>query len=634
MRKFTTFFALAAGVMLSGAVSAQTVIWGGAGDPDSEFANGLNGWTAVGIRCSPNSGGQAVDSTNALWEWKADASPVGGAYATGIAPITSASAANGAALFNSDRLDNNGTQGNFGNGPCPTPHRGELISPVIDCSGHASVAVKFHQGTRKFTGTRYLVEVSTDGGTTWSTFETNTEIAVNAPASDGVKIVDITSAAANQANVQIRFVFDGDYYYWLIDDVQLITLPDNSISLNRHFYPASTLYTPSVMAPADTFLFAARLSNNGGNVIDNSFLKVQILDAASDEVWADSLTLGQLRTGLQDSVLLFPDDFRYVPEGLGAGEYRLRYSLYQEGVTDFEPSDNTRQSSFFITDNSFWQSGALRTYTRPCFDPQCTSTAPWSWGAFFSIPEGTAESYKVVSAEVAVAGESTTADLEGKDINVFMMEILTTGFFEQGVSFGDGTTNDYAGFGERVITAAQSQTSFAIDMEDANAPGEAFVLQNGTLYMGIVRVPDRVRIGCDNAYINYPREMGDNQVILTSRLFFDNAFQSTFRNTMPYLKLNMALSTSVDNTPLPEAAMQLFPNPASSSVNIDLNLEEATNVTITLADISGKVIKFQNIQGVAQHLHTLDISSLPSGTYIVRLATDKGTSTKKLVVAK
>jgi hypothetical protein len=94
------------------------------------------------------------------------------------------------------------------------------------------------------------------------------------------------------------------------------------------------------------------------------------------------------------------------------------------------------------------------------------------------------------------------------------------------------------------------------------------------------------------------------------------------------------MMTAVDNQPLPEYAVTLFPNPAGNYTTIDLKLDQASDITITIADLNGRVIKFQNFKAVQNMQHSFDTSTLPNGAYLVRVATEQGTSTKKLMIAK
>ena len=122
---------------------------------------GFKGWVTKGI-----SSGDPAKKDSSRWIWKRDAVPTGAYYTSGR-PLKSPTAFNGSALFNSDFLDNNGIQGNFGAGQSPSSHKGELISPVINAAGVKDVVVQFYQYYRNFQSATYI-QYSVDSGTTWS----------------------------------------------------------------------------------------------------------------------------------------------------------------------------------------------------------------------------------------------------------------------------------------------------------------------------------------------------------------------------------------------------------------------------------------------------------------------------------
>lgn len=73
--------------------------------------------------------------------------------------------------------------------------------------------------------------------------------------------------------------------------------------------------------------------------------------------------------------------------------------------------------------------------------------------------------------------------------------------------------------------------------------------------------------------------------------------------------------------------MTLFPNPADSRINITLESSDLKSVTIF--DYTGRIVmeKAANNSNV-----TVDVSSYPSGNYLVRMATGNGVTVKRFVV--
>ena len=71
----------------------------------------------------------------------------------------------------------------------------------------------------------------------------------------------------------------------------------------------------------------------------------------------------------------------------------------------------------------------------------------------------------------------------------------------------------------------------------------------------------------------------------------------------------------------------LSPNPAKSLVTLKCTGDMQGSVEII--DMQGKVWSKKVLAG---HLTEFDVSALPAGAYLVRITTDKGTTTKKLSI--
>ena len=143
------------------------------------------------------------------WEWRADGKADGGPYWGSRQRIATTG---GVAVFNSDSLLNV----NF-----PTPHLSELISPTIDASFTEKVWLEFNQYYRNFSS-QTTVSVSNDNGMSWTDFPINTAVGKNVETSrfDRVKL-DISSVAGSQFEVLVRFRFEGNNYFWIIDNINL-----------------------------------------------------------------------------------------------------------------------------------------------------------------------------------------------------------------------------------------------------------------------------------------------------------------------------------------------------------------------------------------------------------------------------
>lgn len=81
----------------------------------------------------------------------------------------------------------------------------------------------------------------------------------------------------------------------------------------------------------------------------------------------------------------------------------------------------------------------------------------------------------------------------------------------------------------------------------------------------------------------------------------------------------------------------LYPNPAEGKVYADLFLRKPTDVTIEMIDLMGRVASTHDLKRLSAGKHwgvTVEIATLPAGTYLVRLRGAESINLKKLIVRK
>jgi N-acetylneuraminic acid mutarotase len=93
-----------------------------------------------------------------------------------------------------------------------------LVSPLLDFTGKANPVLKFATDYFEFSNSTADVDVSVDGGATWSNVWRRTTANQRGP---NTQTVDL-AAAANKAGVQVRFHYTGAFaWWWQVDDVFL-----------------------------------------------------------------------------------------------------------------------------------------------------------------------------------------------------------------------------------------------------------------------------------------------------------------------------------------------------------------------------------------------------------------------------
>lgn len=84
-----------------------------------------------------------------------------------------------------------------------------------------------------------------------------------------------------------------------------------------------------------------------------------------------------------------------------------------------------------------------------------------------------------------------------------------------------------------------------------------------------------------------------------------------------------------------ERIISVYPNPATASVKLTFELESDASVSVTLKDITGRVIKAilsEELLSTGAHQYDPDISGLPSGSYFFDVNIDGLSTIKKLIV--
>ncbi|MBL4654722.1 MAG: SprB repeat-containing protein, partial [Bacteroidia bacterium] len=176
-----------------GQLHSQTVVF------QEDFADTAKNWTIV------DNGADGV-----TWEWLKYRTKTWPFYMAGVPGFTTYF--NGFMAFDSD------SAGGFGN----TDQNSDMISPSFDCSLLTTVLLIFEQHTIKYQLDTCKISVSTDA-VSWTDTIINQDLAESEASPNPQTITwDISSVAAGQATVYIRFQWKGFWeYWWCIDDIMV-----------------------------------------------------------------------------------------------------------------------------------------------------------------------------------------------------------------------------------------------------------------------------------------------------------------------------------------------------------------------------------------------------------------------------
>jgi hypothetical protein len=640
----------------STAVYPANTVWGNvAGQGD--FKGGVNGWIVEN-----NAGGDLG------WEWLGDGLITGNAF--GGAQMTTWSACDGAMAFRSDYLDNGGDSGNQGGGPCPATCSGSLTSPTIDLSGQTieGIVIEFGQATRQFQS-QYRLLLSKDGGATWpDTFGINTSLPVNSNV-----ILDRQRIAVpgygGISSLKMRFEYDGNYYYWGIDDVIVLNEAKADIQVNENFYAgAPQLLTPiSQVAP---IAILADISNIGNKDAAATKLDYVVTDPANSNavVFQSSKSYGNVTSGTAIENGVFVDT--HTPE-VTAGNYNGSYIISATGDTD--PTGNNKRDFFYIvTDDVFGYVNPEAVTTPANYLPY--SLSPWTIGT-------TVVYYTMAGVFYIEDGKNLTVPSITTGMTNTLADISESGFiyadvYEWDDADGDNqaqpTERTKVGTGSLFIDGSIANLrNFPVEVWALNSDGTAntgvpIPLKSKTNYIAALHTAPLDPSVAQYQFLGYTartfsafdRSMNysaqrlaqDSIPSLAKRsagtLFGvtgtsdtdveDRTFEIIANGpteTAGFLEIKIAEANStydVDKT----AEVSLFPNPAIREVFVDIALPTTSNVRIDLVAADGKIALSKSFSDVQDERLKMDINDVPSGAYTVMINTGKGIVTKKVIVQK
>lgn len=623
-------------IIAKSVADSDVIIWEGQG----EFNGGLEEWTTVGLAC----GNPEQDPNLAIWKWAADG------YTEGLfggAKIASPSVCNGAVYFNSDLYDTDLVA--IGSGPCLANQNGELISPPIDLSAYpeeTAITLKFTQMTRQFQS-GYFVGWSNDGGATWTEIEINTGIPVNSGFENSTQRIKLIGATPS-ADFRVKFRYDGNYYFWIIDDVKLIE-PEDFNALIDPAWMTTAPYPTMPLSQAVPVQFMTDVHNIGGKELTNVNLNATILNAANEEVYSADAQMtspgaaaGTVFSGDTIQNTIFGS---YLPTE--TGDYRIVYTVTSD-QEDFDASNNSYQKTFTVTqaNTGEWgrEDGATRNISLAFADGV---RIDWIYANIF---RGEQAGDHVESVRWGAANADDIAAIGGTaQFFIYEMEDTDGDFIYTdtehevvGYNFYDFQAGDPA---ELVLSQGirDFNTDEVIDIEIKE--GKLYYL--GLVYQAPESSPTTSIFWLASDKINHRATefigAEQNDYVPTHELHtpweIDGTIdaseaRSVFAGTpVPFARFGLG-TVSTNNLILAENTYTLFPTNTRDNVSIDFNFENATDATMEVFDVRGNRVYTNKLENQKDQIEVINVGNYAQGTYFVRVTTPNGSLSKPFNVIK
>jgi hypothetical protein len=562
----------------------------------------------------------------------------GGEYSTNIGPLSSQTPDNGWVVFDCD----------FYNSPIAEGYQdtdGSLTSPVIDFSNDGSVVLNWDQYFRYccYPYAPIYVDVSNDGGATWTTFDGHgafTEAANTASANPLPTTLDISCVAAYQAEVQIRFTYTQapevgnaySHYYWGIDDVVISSNPNADdlelVQLTNGDIWSVWEYrvTPmeqKISANDGGLICGILYRNSGTENQENVDIIIEIMDE-------DGVVLATVNESLDiiysfanaESCPAYSQDTLYIATGWEpstTGNYILQATL-ASGNADATPENNAMSKVIVYTEDEYGHDdeSALDGEVEPRESDILGLFDPTGQGSFYHTVSGGSIAYGITVA----FGPNCGLNLDGAEAE---LEFETRLYYYDGaVGITDSDfesaywTFDPAWAGETHYLAFEDPIE--LDAETVYFVGVIAEYESE----GGLTVQAQLDSDTDNSTGEYNVTGDGDFVWFTSQTY------------TPAVRLILSERDEINEVASLNgiSLLQNRPNPASSTTTFTFELNSSRDVAFEIRDLSGRVVSRmeEGTMGAGTHTITYDVNTLSSGLYTYTLIADGISVTKKMTI--
>jgi len=628
-------------------VYGDEVIWG-RNSGEGDFSNGLEGWTVE----------KDVDTTT--WEYTANGFPAINYNNDAFnGPINSATICNGAAIMNSDVL---GGQILGNEVACANPCTSSLVSPMIDLAAagadpNTGLFIQFSQKVTHFTST-YSIILSKNGGPFLDTIPLNAAVVTNTAVNNTLKIP--LFGYEGVSNLQFKFEYVGNLYYWIIDDVAITNESYVDMQLNNNYYATAPAYkTP--LSQASEIPFLVDMFNNGDQTAENLEVTMDITNASGSSVFNTVQSFDDLPGYSLNENMTFDETFTPTERGTYTATYSVSHDK-EDQIAD----NNTISYTFEVTEDLFSNT------------PTETEALNETGQAFVSITSGSVFDNPFYAAGSAYympngAGQTITSVRFGLDIDamttgfveVFVYRVPVDDGFITGVGY-DIKPSERELVGRAQVVVSPSDENFRIidvpindfnpstsdpvvgtniELEDnmnylvllSTRPFEE-TTQMGLLAYNTTSLDENIR----NFYHNATNAALSSSLGRLSGTFFQETVNGTSDDILGVTFTDYDINTlftevSIDNISGTEdlnndLAISTFPNPATDNLTVVLGLEKSSDIDIEITTVDGKTVMTRQYEDIKTQSVNFDISTIQSGIYFLNTRTDEGFKTQRIVI--
>ena len=525
-----------------------------------------------------------------------------GSFSSGMGTISSTTALNGFALYDSDDMATSASN-----------QQDALLTfnNSIDCSNYQYINLNVESYHRKFQDSVFL-EVSNDN-VNWVRYEMHQDLGVN-DGSDNPEMVsiNISSTAGNQSSVWFRFRYEGQWdYAWMLDDVSLSETPNNAASISEAVHGGwwvnYTNISGGSLAGFDyTFNTNSQISinpysfeavlHNDGVAPQNMTLHAEVFDDNGTSVFSTMSSTVLLDMNYQTDTFVCNQTF--VPNVNGVYEVKIW------GTGDSVYTD-TAILATVVNDDVYgrdWNqpAGSWRV-ARDCGGMVLGTTLDIYADETVYALQVHIDDESVVGTELYVAlYENSLTDPNADPIYLTQSDdyVLTQNDLGSWITVPfDGGQDLYAGTS---YLAAVGGTANPVDTFMVSTSGES---QGATCW-----IQDN---GCDIGSAGFGSWYWISDIPMI-RMSFDPSVLS--------------------NDNIISGEFNIYPNPTTGILTVELNNLELDNYKISISNVLGQEVYVNNKELTALISEKIDLSKFDKGIYLLEISNSDVKFSEKIVL--
>ena len=471
----------------------------------------------------------------------------------------------------------------------------------------------------------------------------------NSTERNSLKQIDISNIAKNQEEVKIKFIWKGGYYFWIIDDVYIMSNPPADPQIIGTWYPPDRFDTPKEIITHNSMKFKMRVINQGA--IDSKKVTGIISIIKDDDlisVFTDTVIFNIAAKDTMDIKLK-----SYIPDSdIDTGLY---YALYQIDADSTASSNKKIFPQYFHINGNFSNNANIMYNWKYSICDNMPDKSFLYQGKYDDRPVMHLNYYKtgdwVDNPDIRFYASSTYLGVwmitSGNDGDIsYPVEMYV---FEVADSIKDDLSNlkgndglqsnqlEYVGYASENIENVSKFEKISLPLYSTNTDSGIYLKPGKKYLLGVIWNKNiSYYQATDNYYYDIKRFFYPDQTL--SFIYGDYGDGPQYYGVsreiggwMMGFKSKFTVSTK-ENT-LPESTVIMRQNPVNSSFGVDIKFESIIKyATMVIYDMNGSIIHIKNIYNIREATERFDVSDLPSGIYLFTLFTKDKLLTKKFVV--